>query len=263
MKLNRKDLRKIANDYNSLCNRLLQADFNDYNVVLARFINYLDKTEIIKDYIISCGVCDQDMENEFMEVETGNAIFTLGHTDEEEVRNVFAILSYVVKNNVNVHYGVGMSYSSSRKFQEILKDFNDRVTLVLIRHIENYLRNLGIDMGIDEKTEYIITMENGQVNIASDNAVINATNNVSALDKEKLLQLISNVKSEAESNTLSSEDLEILNDSLEVIEEEATKEKPKLGVLRTAITGIKTLKGTVEFGAAVVTLIQFVQPLLQ
>ncbi|MDO4649433.1 MAG: hypothetical protein Q4B26_12355 [Eubacteriales bacterium] len=265
MKLNRKDLRKIANDYNSLCNRLLQADFNDYNVVLARFIDYLNRTEIIKDYIVSCGECNQNMEAEFNEVQTRHAIFDLGSTDEEEVRNVFAILTYIVENNINVYYGVAMSYSSSRKYQEILKDFNDRVTMVLIRHIENYLRNLGIDMGLDEKMEYVITMENGQINIASDSAVINATNNVSNMDQGTLDKLISRVREEAKKSSIieKEQDMEVLSDSLETIQEEASSDKPRKGIIRTAIAGLTALKGSAEFGAAVVTLVQFIQPLLK
>ena len=51
MKLTRRDLRKILNDFNSLSNRLLQANFEDYSTVLARFIRYVTDTEIIFDYI--------------------------------------------------------------------------------------------------------------------------------------------------------------------------------------------------------------------
>ena len=107
-------------DFNSLCNRLLQADFNDYSGVLSKFAKYVKDTEIIHDYIIDCGVCDQDMEEEFKEVRKHTAIFSLGDTVEEEVRNVFAILCYVIDNEENVYYGIGMSYSHSNKFQEIL-----------------------------------------------------------------------------------------------------------------------------------------------
>ena len=120
MKLSRNDLRKVMYDFNSLCNRLLQADFNDYSGVLSKFAKYVKDTEIIHDYIIDCGVCDQDMEEEFKEVRKHTAIFSLGDTVEEEVRNVFAILCYVIDNEENVYYGIGMSYSHSNKFQEIL-----------------------------------------------------------------------------------------------------------------------------------------------
>ena len=131
--------------------------------------------------------------------------------------------------------------------------------MVLIRHIESYLTKVGIDMGIDEKITYSITVSNGQVNIASDNATITATNNV-GVDLTQLDTLISNVRAAAVE--IAGEDAETLSDSLEVIEEQVKSDKPKKGFIKTAIAGIKTLKGTAEFAAAVAALVQFVQTIL-
>jgi hypothetical protein len=41
MKLNREELRKIIYDFNSISNRLLQADFEDYNAVLSKFTAFI------------------------------------------------------------------------------------------------------------------------------------------------------------------------------------------------------------------------------
>jgi len=49
---------------------------------------------------------------------------------------------------------------------------------------------------------------------------------------------------------------------LGIIEAEAVSEHPKKGLLRTAIAGIKAIKGPVEFVAAVATLVQFVGQIL-
>ena len=186
----------------------------------------------------------------------------MGETTEEEVRNVFAILKYIVENNVNVHYGIGMSYSHNKKFQVILKDFNSRVTMVLIRHIETYLTKVGIDMGLEDNITYNITVKDGQVNIANDNATINATNTVSGINMDELTQLLVGIKTTAQNSDLSPEDKEIVSSSIEVIGEELKAEKPRKSFLKTAITGLQAIKGTAEFGAAVVALIQFVQPLI-
>ncbi len=202
------------------------------------------------------------MEQEFKEVRTQNAIFELGNTTEEEVRNIYSILKYAVENDINVSHGIAMSYSSSRKYQEILKDFNNRVTMVLIRNIETYLTKIGIDMGIDENVSYNITVKDGQINIANDNAVINATNTVNGANIEDLTKLINEVKLTAEKSNLSSEDAEMVSSNLEVIQEEVKADKPRVGFLKTAVSGLKAIKGTAEFGAAVVALIQFIQPII-
>ena len=263
MKLNRTELKKIIYEFNVSSNRLLQADFNDYNSVLSKYISFLTKTEIIYEYIKDCGTCDQDMEKEFQEVRTLRAIFDLGETTEEEVKNVFAILKYIVDNNVNVHYGIGMSYSHNKKFQNILKDFNSRVTMVLIRHIETYLTKVGIDMGLEDNVTYNITFKDGQLNIANDTATINATNSVSGINFDELTPLLDEILITSEKSDLSPEDKDTVSSSLEVIGEELKVEKPRKAFLKTAIAGLQAIKGTAEFGAAVVALIQFVQPLIR
>ena len=146
-----------------------------------------------------------------------------------------------------------------RTYRDKVKGFNERVVKVLITHIERYLTKIGIDMGLDEKTTYTITVHNGQVNVANDNATISAVNNCD-IDREKLMTLISEVQKTAQG--LSSADAETVSDSLEVIKEETKSEHPKRGLLRTAITGIKAIKGTAEFGAAVISLAKFLAPLL-
>jgi hypothetical protein len=183
----------------------------------------------------------------------------LGDTDEEEIRNVFAILNYIAENNIEIHLGVAFGYSSSKKYQDKIKGFNDRVVMVLIHHIERYLTKIGIDMGVDEKIIYSITVQNGQVNIANDNASISATNTV-GIDTTQLEKLIQAVRKTADG--LSNEDAEILNSNLEVIEEEIKSENPRKGFIKTAVSGLKMLKGTAEFAAAITALIQFINPLL-
>lgn len=263
MKLNRAELRKIIYDFNSISNRLLQSNFQDYNAVLLKFIDFIKNSELIYEYIKGCGECEQDLEKEFKEVQSsyGRAIFSLGTLDNEEVCNVFAILSYIVENEIKIHYDVALGYSNSSKYQDKVKGFNDRVVMVLIRHIERYLTKIGIDMGIDEKVTYSITVENGQVNIANDNSTITSTNTIHTVEYEKLIDLIGEVKKS--SKGISKEDHETLLSSIDVIKEEIKSPNPRKPFLRTAITGLKGLKNTTEFAAAIAALIQFVQPFIK
>ena len=240
----------------------MQANFEDYNIVLFKFIEFIKSNELIYKYIRECGECDQDLDNEFVKISSsyGRKIFYLGSLDEEEIRNVFAILSYIVENDISVHGGVDFGYSISGKFPDKLKGFNDSVALVLIRHIESFLTKIGIDMGIDEKVTYSITVENGQVNIANDSSTITATNTVSAIDYDELLRLTNEVKKE--SKGISPEDYEILISSIDVIKEEVKSTKPRKSFIKTAILGLKGLKNTVEFTAAIAALAQFIQPFI-
>lgn len=259
MNLNRTELRKIQYDFNSWSSRLLQADFRDYLDTLKKYLAFLDKTPIVSEYISDCGRCDFDVEEMVKEVSAERSIFSIGDTDEQEVRNVYAILKYIVEHKIEVHWGLAWGYSSSHKFQDVIKGFNERFVMVLIRHIEIFLTKVGIDMGLDEKQVYNVSVQHGQAIFAGDNSTITATNNIGVSGTE-LDKLIGALREAAIG--LSSVDKEALDDSIEVIETEAKAEKPKKSMLRTAITGLTAIKGTAEFGAAAAALVQFVTTLL-
>lgn len=262
MKLNRKELRKIQYDFNSCSNRLLQANYEDYADVLGKFVNYIDSTPIISDYIHDCGSCDWNLESEVKEVQGsyGRLIFALGETDSEEIRNVYAVLRYLVENNSSVYRGVAMGYSSSSKWQDKIKGFNERFVMVLIRHVESYLTKVGIDMGVDEQNVFNVTVNKGQAIIANDNASVTATANIGA-DASELEKLIAAVRDKI-GTIASDEDKEAASESLEVIEAEVVSEKPKKSMIKTAMATLQAIKGTVEFGSAAAALIQFIGPML-
>lgn len=183
----------------------------------------------------------------------------MGETDEEEVRNVYAVLRFLVETNNSVYRGVAMGYSSSSKWQDKIKGFNERFVMVLIRHVERYLTKIGIDMGIDEKNVYNVTVQNGQAIIANDNSTVTATTHI-GVNANELERLIASVRTKMD--TLTDTDKETASESLEVIEAEIVSEKPKKSMIKTAITSLQAIKGAAEFGAAVSALIQFIGPML-
>ena len=111
MNLNKKDLRKIMYDFNSISNRLMQADFHDYNSILKKFLMFISNTEIINEFIKDCGNCEFNLEEEFSQIQNsyGNLTFTLGETVHEEVCNVFAYLNFI---RLNRYIGDMLIYST-------------------------------------------------------------------------------------------------------------------------------------------------------
>jgi len=260
--LNRIELKKVIYDFNSISNRLMRVDYNEYNSVLAKFLAYINETEIISDYIKDCGEPSYDVKAEIEEVigSYGRSIFALGDTTQEEVSNIYHILKYLSDNNIDVVRSVARAYSTVNKWQEMAKEFNERVVMVFIRHIEGYLTKIGIDMGMDENIKYSISVNNGQVNLASDNATVNAIL-YNAIDPQKLDELVDAIKKETPCN-MNKDDLETLNESLDVIRSEMIQPKPKKSLVKTALTGLQAIKGTAEFGAAIVALVQFIQSII-
>ena len=121
----------------------------------------------------------------------------------------------------SIYHGVAMGYSSSTKFQDKIKGFNERFIMVLIGHIERYLTKVGID-----KVVYNVTVHKGQAIIATDNASVTATNYF-GVDANKLNKLIAEVQTATSS--LAEEDQQTVSECLEVIETEAVSRKAQKG----------------------------------
>lgn len=68
---------------------------------------------------------------------------------EEESYQIFSVLKHIC-DNVATPFRSFFSIYGERKWQGNVKQFNDRVVLVLINNINNYLTGIGIDMGLDE-----------------------------------------------------------------------------------------------------------------
>ena len=239
----------------------MRVDFQEYNIILAKFLAHLDNVEIISEYIRDCGQPTYDVKTEIDEVaKSHGSYFDLGDTKQQEVTNIYHILKYCSENKIFIPQTIARSYSTSNKWQDMTKGFNERVSMVLIRHIEGYLTKIGIDMGMDEHVKYSITVNNGQVNLATDNATINATQN-NGVDIQQLKALLDSVRQEAILR-LSQMDIETVKESLEVIESEIAQPKPRKSFIQTAIKGLQAIKSTVEFSAAVVTLAQFIKTVL-
>lgn len=208
-------------DFISISNRLLQSNIDDYEDTLRKFIRFIERNDLIYNYIESCGKCKLDIEQEFQEVYNEQATFFLGDTEQEEVRNIYAILKHIADEGGI--YSVLFSYSSSAgssKDQAYLDSFNSRVVEILINHINSYLEKLGINMGIDNNDKYNITLKNnGQINISNDNSTLKATNIINETNtKGEVKKLLDDIRSKATEVSLSNDDKENVNESLDAIE---------------------------------------------
>ena len=128
----------------------------------------------------------------------------------------------------------------------MIKEFNDRVVLVLIQSIEGYLTKIGYEMGMDEKMYWNVS--GGQVNVASNNATINATQNngIQSDELDKTVKaIINNVP------LVNNEDAETIVDSVNMIKDELLKPEPKRIIISN---GIKLLAPMISIVNGIPTL---------
>lgn len=250
MKLNRTELKKILYDFNSLSNRLQQADYRDYSRILDKYISFLHHQELINTYLRSCGEASIDVEEEFKSIKEsfGQYLPDFGSTEAEEVSNIIAFLEYLIKNSIFLgDYFLHISCDGSNSYQDIVKGFNKRVVNILIDDIENYLTKVGIDMGLDETIKYDISTKNGQVIIASDNAQVSATNIHDKAELSRLDQLLSDLKSQ--SDNLNLENQIKVKEHIDVLQQGINSKNKSM--INVAINGLKQISKVTGFIDAV------------
>lgn len=256
MQITKDEFKKLSREFLVCSNRVLRAPYEDYNNELRKFISYLESKPIIIEFIKSCGEPEFNAEEEINEIiqDYGRSIFVLGESSQSEVANIFSVLKQLVKMNVSGRSYVFYGYSTSKKYQDKVDAFGDKYIKVLVNHIEEYLYNISVDMGIDSSSTTVFNISGGQVNIANDNSTVNATQN-NGIDVDELDYLIENVLKY--SKGLTDEDKEILNNELETIKTVKNSDCKK-GYIKAALKTIKAIKGTAEFMTSIVPLIQLV-----
>ena len=148
MELNKIELKKISHDFNIVSSRIMRAKFDDYNLVLRKFLAFIDENEIIHTYVMSGDISGFDASSEYQQVtgSHGKLVFDFGPTPEEETYQIYAILKHISNNDLDVSWGMMFQYAGvGNKRNEVIKEFNDRVVLVLIQSIEGHLTKIGYE----------------------------------------------------------------------------------------------------------------------
>jgi hypothetical protein len=131
-----------------------------------------------------------------------------------------------------------------------------------IGEIENIISQSTMNESTRKNNRVSITAgDHSQINVASDDATIHATQN-NNIDWKTLHKLLDAVK-DAATNGMTPEDQKTVSESLEVIENEVKRDDPHKSLLKTALKGLQAVMGTLEFVAAVTALINFVQTLFE
>lgn len=168
---------------------------------------------------------------------------------------------YLHEQSISIPYSVGLSYAhGSNRCQEGIDGFNQRFVMILIQNIENYLSKLAIDLGVGENNTMNIDVKNGQVNIAQDNAKIEAHNVIHDFPDNKELDILIKAVRDTYQASDNHEELESINESLDIIKEEILKEKPRKVCINGALNLLKSINNTTQFAAAVTAIAGFVVP---
>lgn len=271
MEINKKDLKKTSRRFRQLASRVLNAYFKELNSNIKIFIEYIDSTPVINEYIESIYVDCPNLNEKIEEITKGyytKTILSTGNTPEQEISFVYQILKFVSENPSIEIFKLGMGYTSSTKYQDMAKEFGNRIVNPFVDEINNYLMDIATDMGYDEESRFMVHISGGQaqVNISNDNSTLNATQNVQ-INESQVDDVISELKRNLETELADKEEMKnLLLSQIKLIESEKMESKPKKEVLKTAINTIQSLLKTVPLATAAIEsgnkLYQLVVPFL-
>lgn len=242
--INKKDLRKISYDFRCMASRVLNAHFNEVASIIGMFIDFIDATPLLKNYIDDCPFTstDEQMQNDIRNTigSYGQNMLSTGNTPEEEVAYTYRLLK-VVRENPNAIFMIGNGYCSSNKYQDMTKAFGNYIIQPFVNTTIGYLTHIGIDIGMDEQNQYNITVSGGQVNISQDNSTLNAIqNNDSGLDASEIQRLIDSIIGAMNTEKVPDGQMDEIKDTLLCIKEELTKKSPQKSIVKMLLTGLQT-----------------------
>lgn len=255
--IDKNGLKIIEYDFRKIANRLINCNYLNGATILNMFIQHIDNTEFLSEFVQS--KISKTEDNHLWGV--GTHYISMGVTEDEEIASTYQYLKFCVERSASYS---DITFRYGNNVQESIHNFNHQIILPFVNSITGHITKILMQMSDDETRKYNIVMHGGQLNIAQDQSTIKAIQN-NGFDLEKLKELIESVNKSTPEN-VSSQDKETITDSLSVIQEELEKDNPRKSMLRMAIQGLnevrRNLLDALTFSASVLTLIEFVQPLL-
>lgn len=255
------EFQKLSLNFRRVASRFLNANFQDYQDSLKRFLIFIEDSPTISEFIQDNNTKTFDIE-QVISARGYHDKFKLPIRESEEIAFVYQMLNYISDNNLDIT-GIAFGYSSSNKFQAQVDEFNNHVAKPLVDHIVNYLGELKIDMGLDKKssTEYHIGDFRGQLNHAEGQGRVTANQTYNETQVAELKDITEQFVEELNKNAdISDQEKEETTEILEAAVQEAESEKPKGIIVKTAIEKVKSVG---ELATAGTTLFSLGEQLVQ
>lgn len=222
----KKELKKVSLAFRQISSRLLRSNMNDADDNLKRFLEHIEDSIVIRNYITSKHSKDYDIGEDIKGVGYRELIPVPTKSDEE-VSYVYQLMCHLV-DKPNAIINISHGYGSGTKMQDHVDGLMRRVFQPLINHVNNHLEILMIDLGEKENSTVKIEVNNSQgVNIANDGSVANFSGNVSGNTIKALgEEILSSIPKE---NDLSTDQQSELKDYVEYyVKEMGGNQKPNL-----------------------------------
>ena len=239
-----RELREISLDFRRISSNLLTATFENADVRLERFKNYIDSVQFIKEKIQST-IRDVDFEFSqcFVSKHGGDWHGIRVPTDEAcHVKAMYDYITFILSDERNL-FCFARDYSRKSKFDEIIEDFVDTAFKPLIDFINDSISKEMILLEEERRTAAVPITQNfgsfyGTFNQQGTGSI--TSYNTTNASTTEITELISKILSSLDHiQGVSQDDIEDVKDDLDSITEQIVSTAPKKNRLQKALSGIK------------------------
>ena len=265
-------LKKLLFGYHVEANTMLRAGYDDADDAMGRFIAYIEGEKVIRDFLEDCVEnyvpegFDAEQAVEEVSSQYGSIFAHFSPDYRGESGEVYLILKAILDAGGIMSGNLLFGYrNGSKKFDDMVKNFMEKVTRRLVDGIDRYLTELGIERGPSD-TNYIQMQQNVNAgdnsNVAlgqssgSSTVDVRQTNGVNG---EELVQLLGKLEETfADLDDAQRAEAEMYRDGLR---DALAVPEPKHSIVKAMYAGLKKINGGAQFVAAVATIGSFLQQL--
>ncbi|BCC09297.1 TPA: hypothetical protein ACGXQL_005436 [Bacillus cereus] len=241
-----KNFRRVSGDL------LNSSDIHETMRLAKKFVTYIESEPIIYDFIRKCHTQDYNLE-EMIGLKTYGSKYDIPIDNNEEISFIYQLLKYATVHLNDYHeLTFGYAFYKGAKFSDQVREFNYQVVRLLVNHITDYLEEMAIELGIDEKPNAKVLIQGnvGQFNYAEQGNI--EANQINNQDEGKELKKIAQELMELLRGA-SMENKDVQEDAIdfvgEVVQNIEEGHEPKPSLLRRTTNALTEINSTVEGGS--------------
>lgn len=263
-------LKKLLFGYHAEANAMFRAGYCDVDDAIGRFIAYIESEKVIRDYLEDCVenyVPEGFDAKKIVEDVSSQYEMTFAHFSPDyrgESGEVYLILKAILGEGGVMRGNLLLGYmNGSKKYDDMVKNFMNKVVRKLVDGIDRYLTELGIEKGLSDANYFqlqqnVNTGDNSNVALgqSSNNSTVNVrqTNGINGQELDQLLGKLEDAF--ADLDDAQRADAEVYRDGLR---DALSESKPKPNIVKAMYTGLKKIDGGIQFVAALTAIGSFLQ----
>jgi len=251
--ITKNDLKKLSLNFRNIASRFLTTDYLYGMENLKRFIDCIENTPLIYNYILNNNKTEFDIKKIIKDMEW-NQLYSLPNKKEDEIAFTYQLLKYGL-DKYDKYFILAKNYEPGGNFQVKTDAFNKNVVLPFVQHIINYFEELIIDMGLDEKKSIHIEVSGGtvgQFNLSQDQSTLFADQTNINNDLSEINNLFKNFINLLKKEDISENDKDEIKELVAIIKEEINSKNPRKSLIKAIFDKLKISLDIFKDGTTIV-----------